>query len=242
MTGIARNVSQTRERIAEAALQSGRDPDGVTLVAVTKTFPAETVIAAYELGLRHFGENRVEEGSAKIPLIRAGISGPAPTWHMVGHVQSRKAEAVVSCFDMVHSVDRLKLARRLDRFAQASGRVLPVLIECNVSGEASKDGFDVVDWARDPDRWEAFLAAAQEMLGMPGLAVGGLMTMAPWGVDPETVRPVFAGLRGLREALGEAIPGCALRHLSMGMSDDFEVAVEEGATMVRLGRALFGPR
>ncbi len=242
MTDIARNLAQIRERIAEAALRAGRDPSVVKLVAVAKNFPAEAVVAAYEAGVLHFGENRVEEGMPKIPVVHAAISGPRPTWHMVGHVQSRKAGAVVTHFDYVHSVDRLKIARRLNGFTQEAGRTLPVLLECNVSGEETKFGFDLQGWEHDEARRGDFFAAVAEMLALPGIAVRGLMTMAPFTDEPETVRPVFASLRGLLDALRERFPAGDWRHLSMGMTDDFEVAVEEDATMVRIGRAIFGAR
>lgn len=239
---IARNLTRVQERIAEAALRAGRDPAGVTLVAVTKTFPPEAVVAAYQAGVHHFGENRVEEGEAKIPAVHAALAGLRPTWHMVGHVQSRKAREAVAHFDFVHSVDRLKIARRLSDFAGAAGRTMPVLLECNVSGEETKFGFDLQCWERDAARRETFFAAVAEMLALPGLDVQGLMTMAPIAADPETVRPVFASLRALREALRGRFPQHEWHHLSMGMTDDFEVAVEEGATMVRIGRAIFGER
>ena len=242
MTEIARNLTQVQERIAEAALRAGRDPAEVTLVAVAKTFPAEAVVAAYQAGVRHFGENRVEEGAAKIPAVHAAITGPRPAWHMVGHVQSRKAKAVVAHFDYVHSVDRLKIARRLSRFAQEAGQTLPVLLECNVSGEEAKFGFDLQGWEHDEARRGAFFAAVEEILTLPGLSVPGLMTMAPFVADPETVRPVFASLRALLDALRERLPAHDWYHLSMGMTDDFEVAIEEGATLVRIGRAIFGRR
>lgn len=239
---IARNLAQVQKRITEAALRSGRDPATVMLVAVAKTFPVEAVVAAYQAGVRHFGENRVEEGAIKIPAVRAAISGPRSTWHMVGHVQSRKAQAVVAHFDYVHSVDRLKIARRLSRFAQEARRSIPVLLECNVSGEETKFGFDLQGWERDAARRETFFAAVEEILALPGLAVRGLMTMAPFVTDPETVRPVFASLRALLDVLQERWSTHDWRHLSMGMTDDFEVAIEEGATMVRIGRAIFGSR
>lgn len=242
MIDIASNLAEVCERIAEAALRGGRDPAGVTLVAVTKTFPAEVVAAACEAGLRHFGENRVEEGSVKIPAVHERLSDLELTWHMIGHIQSRKAQEVVAHFDVVHSVDRLKLARRLDCFAREAGRVLPVLLECNISGEEAKSGFDLQGWEQDQARRDAFFLAVGEILSLPGLAVQGLMTMAPFVEDPQTVRPVFAALRELREMLRSRFPGREWRHLSMGMSDDFQVAVEEGATMVRIGRALFGHR
>jgi pyridoxal phosphate enzyme (YggS family) len=243
MTDIARNVTRVQERIAQAALRVGRDPAEVTLVAVAKTFPAQAVVAAYQAGLLHFGENRVEEAATKIPAVHADISGHPLTWHMVGHVQSRKARAVVAHFDCVHSVDRLKIAQRLSRFAQEAGRTLPVLLECNVSGEEAKFGFDLSGWQRDQARRAAFFTTTvEQILALPALAVQGLMTMAPLVADPETVRPVFASLRGLLDALRERFPAQDWRHLSMGMTDDFEVAIEEGATMVRIGRAVFSSR
>lgn len=241
MTNIGSNLARVQERIAEASLRVGRDPAEITLVAVTKTHPPEVVVAAYQAGARHFGENRAAEGAAKIPAVRAAISGPRPTWHMVGHVQSRKAETVVAHFDHVHSIDRPKIARRLNRFAQ-EGKSLPVLLECNVSGEETKSGFDLQNWERDAARRESFFAAVEEILTLPAIAVEGLMMMAPFVADPETVRPVFASLRALRDALRERFPAQDWRHLSMGMTDDFEIAIEEGATMVRVGRAIFGRR
>ncbi|HET89745.1 MAG TPA: YggS family pyridoxal phosphate-dependent enzyme [Chloroflexi bacterium] len=242
MRDIEHNLKQVCDRLAEAALRVGRDPTEVTLVAVSKTHPVETVVAAYEAGVRHFGENRVEEGAPKIPAVRAALPTAPPTWHMVGHVQSRKTERVVDHFDIVHSVDRLKIARYCSRFAQQAGRTLPVLLECNVSGEESKYGFDLSGWERDEGRREGFFAVVEEILALPALAVQGLMTMAPFVPDPETVRPVFISLRALLDLLKERFPTADWGHLSMGMTDDFEVAVEEGATMVRIGRAIFGPR
>jgi len=239
---IRKNLSQVRERIAEAALRAGRDPAEVTLVAVTKTFPLQVVLDGYEAGLRHFGENRPEEGAEKVPRVNESVQGERPTWHMIGHVQSRKAALAVAHFDMVHSVDRVRIARRLSRFAVEAGKEMPVLLECNVSGEESKYGFPVARQQEDEAQREAFFAACAEVLSLPALRVEGLMTMAPFTDDPETVRPVFAMLRALREALAERFPAGSWRELSMGMSDDFEVAVEEGATMVRIGRALFGER
>jgi pyridoxal phosphate enzyme (YggS family) len=242
MSEIVRNLANVQERMANAALRAGREPSAVTLIAIAKTFPAEAIVAAYEAGVRHFGENRVKEGAAKISEVASAISGPRPRWHMVGHIQSRKAQAVVSHFDYVHSVSRLKIARRLSRFAEESGQTLPTLLQCNVSGEETKYGFDLQGWGNDAARRDTFLAAVDEILTLPGLAVRGLMTMAPFVDDPETVRPIFASLRGLLDVLRERYPEGDWRHLSMGMTDDFEIAIEEGATMVRVGRAIFGQR
>jgi pyridoxal phosphate enzyme (YggS family) len=242
MSDIKSNLAHVREQIAASAQRAGRDPEEVKLVAVTKTFPTEVVLAAYEAGVRHFGENRVEEGIRKITAIEPYLSGERPTWHMIGHVQSRKASRVAEYYDTVHSVDRLKIARRLSRYADQGERTIPVLLECNVSGEASKYGFAVENWEQDDSQQSAFLAAVEEILALPALAVRGLMTMPPYVDDPEEVRPMFVRLHRLRDALRERFPAVDWHHLSMGMTNDFEVAVEEGATMVRIGRGIFGAR
>jgi hypothetical protein len=191
-------------------------------VAVAKGFPAEAVREGAAAGLRHFGENRVQEAQAKLPLL-ADLS-PRPTWHMVGHLQTNKVKTALGLFDIIHSVDSLHLAEAISRRAPQSVRV-PVLLEVNVAGEAAKYGFSA----------EELPAQAEAIRRLPGLDVRGLMTVAPMTESPEQVRPVFRRLRGLAESLG-------LRELSMGMTDDFEVAVEEGATIVRIGRAIFGER
>ncbi|MBN1640810.1 MAG: YggS family pyridoxal phosphate-dependent enzyme [Anaerolineae bacterium] len=228
---IAMRVGEVRRRIEDAAARAGRDPLEVLLVAVSKTRTPPEIEAAYAAGVRHIGENRVGEAEQK----RAQLDLPGAVWHMVGHVQSRKAARTVSCFDVVQSVDSVKLARRLDAAAAAEGQVLQILIEVNVGGEASKYGFR--------DDLEAELApSAAEVISLPHLRVDGLMTVAPISDDPEQVRPIFARLRWLRDVLRARFPECGWMHLSMGMTDDFEVAVEEGATMVRVGRAIYGSR
>jgi len=253
MDELETRLGRVRERIATAALRAGRDPQGVTLVAVTKTVPAEVVAAVWQMGLcDHFGENRVEEARHKIPEVTRllhshgkamGDDSPAHLcWHMIGHVQSRKAREVVSCFDWVHSVDSLKLASRLSRYAVEAGRRLPILLEANVSGEPGKYGFALGGWPEDRGQTEAFFAAVSEILALPGLRLLGLMTIAPIVPEPEAARPIFRRLRALRDALAERFPATDWPHLSMGMTDDFEVAVEEGATFVRIGRAIFGER
>ncbi len=241
---ICERLKRVRERIAEAALRRGRSPDAVKLVAVSKTFPPEAVLAAWACGQRDFGENRPEEGAWKIPAVaaRLGKVEELPTWHMIGHIQRRKARHVITHFDIVHSLDRQVLAQRLNRLAVEAGRTIPVLLECNVSGEASKYGYRVAGWEHNDDVRAAFFGEVAVLAALPGLRVEGLMTMAPLVDDPETVRPVFASLRALRDALAERFPAITWRHLSMGMSSDFEVAVEEGATLVRIGQAIFGPR
>lgn len=239
---VRKNLVRVQERIADAALRAGRDPAAVVLVAVTKAFPVQVILDGYALGLRQFGENRPEEGAEKIPQVNDAVDGARPVWHMVGHVQSRKATLTAEHFDVVHSVDGLKVARRLSRFAVDRGGGLRVLLECNVSGEESKYGFRADRWERDEAQRRMLLTACAEILALPGLRLEGLMTMAPVADDAESVRPVFAGLRALRDELAERYPAGDWSVLSMGMTDDFEVAVEEGATMVRIGRALFGSR
>jgi len=230
------NLQSVQDRVAAAARRAGRDPAQVTLVAVTKNQPREAIAAAFDLGLRHFGENRVEEAEAKIPGLPAGI-----TWHMIGHVQGRKARQVLPLFQIIHSVDSVKLAARLHRLCAEEGERLPVLLQVNVSGEESKYGLAAEHWAEDTAQRRALLAAVAEIVALPGLQVQGLMTLAPIVADPEQVRPVFAALRHLRDELACIHPEAGWQHLSMGMSDDFEVAVEEGATLVRIGRAIFDP-
>ena len=238
---IATNLENIRTRIAEAALRVGREPSGVYLVAVTKTFPVDAILAAWESGQRDFGENRPEEGVQKIPEVAARLptGSGKPTWHMIGHIQRRKARLVVEDFDVVHSIDRLAVAQKLSALAVEAGRELPVLLECNVSGEASKYGYQAAGWERDAAIRERLYGEVTAILGLPSLRLEGLMTMAPIADDAEAVRPVFASLRALRDAFREHFPAVTLPHLSMGMTDDFEVAVEEGATLVRVGRGIF---
>lgn len=239
---IGSSLAQVRERIAAAARRAGRRPDEVTLVAVTKTHPAQAVAAAFAAGLGDFGENRVEEASAKIPAVQECISSmKQPRWHMVGHLQRRKARIAVILFDLIHSVDTLRLARRINRVAEASEKVMPVLLEVNVSGESSKYGFDLSAPGGAKAR-DAFFADVEQILALPYVRPCGLMTMAPIVPDPEQVRRVFSDLRTVRDDLNRRFPGADWRELSMGMTDDFEVAIEEGATMVRVGRAIFGER
>jgi pyridoxal phosphate enzyme (YggS family) len=186
-------------------------------------------------GAHRLGENYVEEGIAKIEAL-AGLTGIE--WHMIGHIQSRKAQPVSEYFHWVHSLDSLKLARRLDRFSGEAHRKIPALLECNVSAEESKFGLPA---AREQD-WERLLPEIEAILGLPNLQVCGLMTMAPFLPDAEAARPFFRRLRGLRDFLAGRFPGSNWTELSMGMSGDFEIAVQEGATLVRVGQAILGPR
>jgi len=247
---IATNLRRVQARIEAAARRAGRAPDGIVLVAVTKTQPEAAVQSAYRAGVRHFGENRVEEGAPKMAAFNAwlgaargstsaGGAAEVPTWHMIGHVQHRKAAEAMR-FDVIHSLDSLRLAERLERLAAPEDPPLRVLLECNVAGEASKYGFALGDWQWQGQVRQEFFDAVRAIGLLPHLDLQGLMTMAPVVAEPEQARPVFAALRALRDALREEFPARPLTQLSMGMTDDFEVAVEEGATMVRVGRAIFG--
>lgn len=237
---IADNIHQVQERIAEACARAGRNVADVMLIAVSKTHPAEVILEAVAAGVQHLGENRVEEAGVKIPLVNQ--QSPVPlTWHMIGHIQSRKAKDVVPLFDCVHSVDGLKLAGKLSNAAVEAGRRLDVLLEVNVSGEEAKYGLAAAGWSDDREVRERLWDEIRQILALPGLHVRGLMTMAPIVPDPEDARPVFASLAALRRALVESF-GIELPDLSMGMTDDYPVAVEEGATLVRVGRAIFGER
>jgi PLP dependent protein len=239
---IGANLAAVEEQIRAACARCGRERDEITLVAVTKTRSVAQILDAYGHGLRDFGENRVEEAEEKRPLFdEAGaahnVAADPPRWHMIGHVQSRKAATAVAVSDLVHSVDSMRLARRLDRFAGEEQRLLPILLELNVSGEESKYGFS----AADDQALDAFIAEIQELEEMEHLAVRGLMTMAPIVPDAELARPVFRRLRDIRDRLRERLPWSDWAELSMGMTDDYAVAIEEGATIIRVGRAVFGP-
>lgn len=224
-------IAAVRRRIEAAALRAERDPAEIALVAVSKSRPPEAVAAACHAGLHLFGENRVEEAAPKAEAVARLLPGrAAPTWHMVGHVQGRKASQVLQWAVMVHSVDSTRLAERLSRFSVEAGSVLAILLEVNVSGEASKYGLSP----------EQLPGAVEAIASLPGLRLEGLMTMAPIANDPKLVRPVFARLHTLLDDMARRYPGVNWKHLSMGMSDDFETAIEEGATLVRIGRAIFG--
>ena len=234
---IAENLAAVEARLVEACARAGRARSEVTLVAVSKTRPLADLVAAYRCGVRHLGENRVEEAAAKVPALREALGGDGVTWHLIGHIQSRKARDAARLADVVHSVDSRRLAERLDRFAGEMDKRLPVLLEVNVSGEETKYGFP----AWDDAGCEALVAAAREVAALAHLDPRGLMTMAPIVAHPEEARPVFRRLRAVRDAL-RAATGGDWPELSMGMTDDYAVAVEEGATMVRIGRAIFGPQ
>jgi len=223
---IAANLKSVQQRVAAACARVGRDPSSVTLVTVSKGHPAEVVRAAADLGISLFGENRVQEAKIKI--------GQCPNrlqWHLIGHLQSNKCRDAVHFFNMIQSVDSLSLAREINKWAEKSAKTMPVLLEINVAGESSKFGYSPAN----------VLFELKEINALPKIEVHGLMTVAPWAQEAEKVRPVFRQLGELKKQC-EEILGAPLPHLSMGMSGDFEVAVEEGATMIRLGNAVLGPR
>lgn len=226
-TRLAETLPRILEAIQKAAGRVGRNASEVTLVAVTKAHPPAALEAAIEAGLRDLGENRVEELEGKVRLL----GRDACTWHMVGHVQSRKAKQVAEVADILHSLDRMKLARRISESAVESGRRIPGLIQVNFLGEETKSGF----------RRDEALEVIHQILELPGVEVRGLMTMAPFVEDENTLREAFRGLRRIHEEAGK-LQGYTGTELSMGMTNDFELAVEEGSTMVRIGTALFGER
>ncbi len=232
---IKRNLDAVRDRIAQAERRSGREPGAVKLVAVTKRLSVETIKAAIKAGLACFGENYPEPAAEKIVSLETDES---VEWHMIGHIQSRKSETVCRYFDMVHSVDRMKIARYLDRYAGDAGRDLPVLLEVNLSGEASKFGWN----ASDESRWPMLIEDFEQIAALKHIRVKGLMSMPPLFEDPEQTRPIYQRLNRLQEYLRAQIPKADWIELSIGTSFDFEVAIEEGATIVRIGAEIFGDR
>lgn len=220
------NLEAVRQRINAACARVGRDPSEVTLLAVSKGQPPGMIRAAADLGLALFGENKVQEARAKIPLCPGNLR-----WQMIGHLQSNKCRDAVHLFEMIQSVDSLDLAREINRWADKAARTLPVLLEVNIAGEASKFGYR-------PEQLRAELA---EINALNKIEIRGLMTVAPWSAEPEKARPIFRRLRELKMEC-EKIFGASLPHLSMGMTGDFEIAIEEGATLIRIGTALFGAR
>lgn len=232
---LAQNLTHVQQRLARAAERAGRAPRDITLVAVSKTFPVETILAAHALGIRHFGENRIEEAATKIPTTNSQITQAPITWHLVGHLQSRKVKDALALFDFIHSLDSVSLAQKIETRAATLNKTIPILLEVNIAGEASKYGFA-------PEPRAEFFAAVRAILALPHLDVQGLMTIAPIVAQPDDARPYFRALRELRDELRARFSDCAWQHLSMGMTDDFEAAIAEGATIVRVGRAIFGSR
>lgn len=229
------NYHKVLERIHRAAESVGRVPADVNLVVVTKGHSLEVLQTVIEMGVHHIGENRVEEA---LPKMKALPAQTGVQWHMIGHVQSRKAKQVCEHFNNFHALDRMKLARRLDRFSGEIGRVLPVLLQFNVSGEGTKSGW-LVD---DENEWNSLLPEVADILDLHNLEVQGLMTMAPYSLTPEDSRPFFVRLAKLREFLASQFPEANWDQLSMGMSTDYEVGIQEGATYVRIGTAILGER
>ena len=228
MSDISERLAQVQGRIAAAARRAGRDPASITLVAVSKTVPLDRIKEGVAAGLTVLGENRVQEAREKIEAL-----GRLAQWHLVGHLQTNKAKLAVQLFDLIHSLDSMKLARELDKQARALGKRIPCLMEVNQGGELTKSGLGEAD----------VLPFLREAAALQSIEILGLMSVPPFLENPEDVRPYFRRLRELREAAAAAgIPGLRMDHLSMGMSHDFEVAIEEGATMVRIGTAIFGPR
>jgi PLP dependent protein len=223
---FADNLAGIQQRIRAACDRSGRDASSVLLLAVSKTCPAETIAQAVNGGQVFFGENKIQEAKAKIPLCPGRAR-----WHFIGHLQSNKARAAVELFEMIQGVDGLDLAREISKRCEEAAKEMPVLLEVNVAGESSKFGYK-------PER---LLADLKELCALPRILIQGLMTVPPYVTEPEKARPYFRRLRELKLQCEQTL-GFALPHLSMGMSGDFEVAIEEGATIVRVGTALFGPR
>ena len=232
---IRDNYSRVVDRIGKVARESGRNPDEIRLVVVTKMHPIEVIQAAIDAGATDLGENYVEEA---IPKIQALKNIPRLNWHMIGHVQSRKAQSVCEFFQYVHSVDSIKLAERLSRFAIIYNKPLPVWMEFNVSGEQSKSGWDI---SRNDD-WDNIHSELKQIFPLPGLLFLGIMTVPPYSTNPEDSRPYYRQLRKFQEYSIKKLNLVGFTELSMGMSADFEVAIQEGSTCVRIGQAILGPR
>lgn len=226
---ISANVDRIRDRIARACRKAGRSPSDVTLIAVGKTFPWEDIAEAVRAGVQHVGENYVQELLTK----RERLAAEPVRWHFIGHLQSNKVKYLAGWIEMIHAVDSASLAREIDRQAERAGRTAEILVEVNTTGEQSKFGVK-------PERTVEFV---QSLAGLRHVRIGGLMTIGPFLPDPEGSRPMFRRLRALKEEIaGLDQPNAAMRHLSMGMTGDFEVAIEEGATCIRIGTAIFGSR
>jgi PLP dependent protein len=230
MNSIAHNIQSIRERIANAAAGCGRSPGEILLLAISKTFPVESIAQAVQAGARQFGENRVQEAEGKIRYFK---ESPNLQWHLVGHLQSNKARLAAELFDVIHSIDSIQLAQRLNQASQEIGKTLSVLLQVDLGGEETKFG-------AEPGQIREIASAIS---GLNRIRLDGLMTIPPYFEDPEKARPYFAKLRELREMLESEQPGClGQQHLSMGMSHDFEAAIQEGATIVRIGTSIFGLR
>jgi pyridoxal phosphate enzyme (YggS family) len=228
MSELRENLDKIREDIAENCLKAGRKPEEVKLVAVSKNFPPEVVLEAYTLGQVVFGENRVQELLSKKAQLPGDIK-----WHLIGSLQRNKVKDIIGKVELIHSVDTVRLAQEISRQALKTGFDMPILIQVNISGEEAKHGFSSGEILRD----------IQEISELPGIKIKGLMTMAPQTNEPEEVRPVFRGLRKLSRDIADMnLPGVEMSELSMGMSDDYRIAIQEGATLVRIGSRIFGLR
>lgn len=247
MSTLETRYHDVLQTIQQAAQQANRNPEDITLVAVTKTWPVETLLAAYAAGMRHFGENRAEELEKKRPSIEAKL-GPdnGIVWHFIGTLQSRKTHPVADFADVFHALDRLKIANRLSARLQENGRAqtrpLPVFLELNISGEMSKSGVKATDWENSATQRSTIRSMGETVAALPGLTLQGLMTMAPWEAEPDAIRTVFRRTRLLAAWLAEEMELERPLDLSLGMTDDYPLAIAEGATHVRVGRALFGER
>jgi PLP dependent protein len=231
MSTIAENLEDVRNRIRRAAASCGRSPEEIQLLAVSKTFPIEAIAEALANGQAHFGENRVQEAESKIPLIPPRSTGL--TWHLIGHLQSNKARRAAQLFDVIHSVDSVRIASRISQACIELGKQISILLQVDLAAEQTKSGAEM----------ESVSGIVGDLLTLPALRLDGLMIIPPFFADPELARPYFRQLRQLRDSLEQERPGClGHQHLSMGMSHDFEVAIEEGATIVRVGTAIFGER
>jgi pyridoxal phosphate enzyme (YggS family) len=234
---IAENIAQVQEQIAEAARRVGRNPSEITLMGVSKTFPVENIREAYAAGLRVFGESKVQEFAGKADALR---DLPDAEWHLIGHLQTNKAAKAVELFDVVDSIDSLKMAEKLNTVAENAGKLLPVLIEINVGGEEAKSGVAPCSDQESSAELEQILQGAPRWRN---LEIRGSMTVPPYTEDPEGARPYLRQLRQIRDSIAaRRLPKIGTAVLSMGMSHDFEVAIEEGSTCVRVGTAIFGVR
>lgn len=248
MSELTADLAAVQERIAAAAARAGRDAREVTLVAVSKTHPLEKLVQSYQVGVRDFGENRSDELARKVAAFSEwqqshGDSEPA-RWHFIGHVQSRQVGSILASRPaLIHSVDSIKLAERIDRLARRDDfSEVNVLLQCDISGETSKSGFPLHNWVKEEKQLTQFLRAVEQMAALKKVKIVGLMTMAPYSDEAERSRPFFQSLAALRTQLQANFSELAWDHLSMGMTNDFEVGIEEGATIVRIGRAIFGER
>jgi pyridoxal phosphate enzyme (YggS family) len=240
---IKENLAVIRGRIADAARKAGRSPEEVTLTGATKGVPAEVVTTACELGVREFGENWVQEAEPKIAAVKEALQGRGEPvrWHMIGHLQRNKAKEAIALFDVIDTVDSLRLAEEIEKRAKAVGKSMPVLLEIDYTDQDDRGGFRL-GAQHDKAKLDAFFHEVEGMVGLSHVHVEGLMTVAPMTEDPEGARPAFRRLRELRDALNQRFPEADFEHLSMGMTHDYLIAIQEGATVVRLGTAIFGAR